>query len=68
MEFKFLKGRLEQFLAIIPESYKIADNIKKSPKGLTVILEFDKSGKKKIEDEIESNKAKDTASKEATDK
>ena len=47
MEFSFLKERLERFLAIIPESYKIADDIKKSPKGLTVVIEPDKSGKKK---------------------
>jgi len=39
MEFNFLKDRLERFLAIIPESYKIADEIKKSPKGLSVVLE-----------------------------
>ncbi|OGG73145.1 translation initiation factor IF-3 [Candidatus Kaiserbacteria bacterium RIFCSPLOWO2_01_FULL_53_17] len=39
MEFGFLKERLERFLAIIPESYKIADEIKKSPKGLSVALE-----------------------------
>ncbi len=39
MEFDFLKERLEKFLAIIPESFKIADEIKKSPKGLTVTLE-----------------------------
>ncbi len=39
MEFDFLKEKLEKFLAIIPESFKIADNIKKSPKGLTTIIE-----------------------------
>ncbi len=39
MEFEFLKERLERFLAIIKESYKIADEIKKSPKGLSVVLE-----------------------------
>ena len=39
MEFEFLKERLERFLAIVPESYKIADEIKKSPKGLSVVLE-----------------------------
>lgn len=43
MEFEFLKDRLERFLAIIPESYKIADEIKKSPKGLSVVLERDAS-------------------------
>ena len=45
MEFNFLKERLERFLAIIPESYKIADEIKKSPKGLSVVLERDTSKK-----------------------
>ncbi len=41
MEFEFLKERLERFLAIIAESYKIADEIKKSPKGLSVVIERD---------------------------
>ncbi len=45
MDFKFLKERLERFLAIIPESFKIADEIKKSPKGLTTVIELDKTGK-----------------------
>lgn len=53
MEFNFLKERLERFLAIIPESYKIADEIKKSPKGLSVVLERDtglkSGGSKKTE-------------------
>jgi translation initiation factor IF-3 len=43
MEFNFLKERLERFLAIIPESFKIADDIKKSPKGLSVAIERDTS-------------------------
>tara|TARA_B100000745_G_scaffold294310_1_gene237146 strand:- start:5509 stop:6054 length:546 start_codon:yes stop_codon:yes gene_type:complete len=46
MEFDFLKERLARFLAIVGESFKIADDIKKSPKGLTVVIEPDKSGKK----------------------
>jgi translation initiation factor IF-3 len=45
MEFNFLKERLERFLAIIPESYKVAENIQKSPKGLSVVLERDASKK-----------------------
>ena len=45
MEFDFLKERLDRFLAIIPESYKIADEIKKSPKGLSVVVERDTSKK-----------------------
>lgn len=45
MEEAFLKERLERFLAIVPEGYKIADPIKKSPKGLSVALERDPSKK-----------------------
>ncbi len=39
MEEGFLKERLERFLKIIPTEYKIADDIKKSPKGFTTTLE-----------------------------
>jgi translation initiation factor IF-3 len=45
MEFNFLKERLERFLAIIPEAYKVADEIRKSPKGLSIALERDTSKK-----------------------
>src|SRR3989339_1825284 len=45
MEFAFLKERLERFLAIIPESYRVAESIQKSPKGLSVVLERDASKK-----------------------
>lgn len=45
MEFGFLKERLERFLKIIPEEYKIGDPIAKSPKGLTTVIE--RAGKKK---------------------
>ena len=43
MEFNFLKERLERFLALIPENFKIAEAIQKSPKGLSVALERDPS-------------------------
>ena len=46
MEEAFLKERLERFLKIIPIEYKIADPIKKSPKGYTVTLE--REGKAKF--------------------
>lgn len=39
MEESFLKERLERFLKIIPVEYKIADEIKKSPKGYSTTLE-----------------------------
>ena len=46
MDFNFLKERLERFLIIITEPYKIAEEIKKSPKGLSTVIEHDKSGKR----------------------
>jgi translation initiation factor IF-3 len=39
MEEGFLKERLERFLKIIPTEYKIADDIKRSPKGFSTTLE-----------------------------
>lgn len=39
MEEGFLKERLERFLKIIPAEYKLADEIKRSPKGFTTTLE-----------------------------
>lgn len=39
MEPAFLKERLERFLKIIPIEYKVADEMKKSPKGFTTTLE-----------------------------
>lgn len=57
MEANFLKERLERFLKIIPTEYKIADEVKKSPKGFTVTVErvgkVKKSDKPKIIDEEE---------------
>ncbi len=35
----FLKERMDRLLVLITENYRIADGPKKSPKGLTVILE-----------------------------
>lgn len=46
MEQSFLKERLERFLKIIPAEYKVADEIKKSPKGFSTTIER-VSGKKK---------------------
>jgi translation initiation factor IF-3 len=45
MEFSFLKERLERFLDTIPEGFKIADDVKKSSKGLSVAIERDTSKK-----------------------
>jgi translation initiation factor IF-3 len=39
MKLDFLKERMERVLHLITEEYKIADNPKKSHKGLTVVIE-----------------------------
>lgn len=39
MEFKFLRERLERILKLIPVEYKVADPVRKGPKGLTIIIE-----------------------------
>jgi len=42
MQFDFLRERLERVLRLVSASYKIADGPKKSPKGLSVVLEKQK--------------------------
>jgi len=54
MEPDFLKERLERFLAIVPESFKIADDIKKSPKGFSVVIEPDKNTGKPHQNEVQT--------------
>ena len=39
MDIKFLEDRMARVLILITEQYKIADPAKKSPKGLSVIIE-----------------------------
>jgi len=39
MDIKFLKDRLERILKLISEPYKIAEETKKSPKGLSMVVE-----------------------------
>ena len=53
MEAAFLKDKLQRFVLLVPEEYKIAEEVKKGPKGFTIILERatgrkkDDGGKKK---------------------
>lgn len=54
MEAAFLKDRLERFVLLVPEEYKIAENVQRGPKGFTIILE--KAGKKKAEAPKEQEK------------
>ncbi len=63
MEESFLKERLERFLKIIPAEYKLAEDIKRSPKGYSTIIErVGKSvkGPKQLEDEKPVEAAKET--------
>ena len=39
MEFAFLKERLERFLKLIPHEFKLGEQISKSPKGLSTVIE-----------------------------
>jgi translation initiation factor IF-3 len=72
MEEGFLKERLERFLKIIPIEYKLADEIKKSPKGYSTTLErVGKSvkGPKAIREEVvEVAKAEETNTPQAGQK
>lgn len=43
---EFLKERLDRVLHFITEHYKIAEPYKRSPKGLAVVIEKDKTAKK----------------------
>ena len=45
MDQNFLKERLMRFVLLVPEEYKIAEDIKKGPKGFYLVLE--REGKKK---------------------
>jgi translation initiation factor IF-3 len=39
MDPKFLESRIERILKLITEDFKVADSVKKSPKGLSIIIE-----------------------------
>lgn len=42
MDEKFLKDRIERFLNLITEKYKVAEDIKKVPKGMMLTIEREK--------------------------
>ncbi len=41
MDFRFLKERVDRLLNLVTENFKISDTLKKSPKGLTMLIEKD---------------------------
>jgi len=67
MEAEFLKERLDRFMKIIPAEYKLADPMKKSPKGWTATIErigkVRKSDKPKILETVNVKKASKKTSK-----
>ncbi len=68
MEADFLKDRLDHFIKLIPAEYKIADPIKKSPKGFTATLErvgkhSAKDEPRVIEEKVEKRAVDETKSK-----
>ncbi|MCA9359998.1 translation initiation factor IF-3 [Candidatus Kaiserbacteria bacterium] len=65
MEAGFLKERLQRFLKIIPYEYKIADPMKKSPKGFTTTLERVPGAKIQKPKILEAEKKEVTKKKEA---
>jgi len=67
MEAEFLKERLDRFMKIIPAEYKLADPMKKSPKGWTATIErigkVKKSDKPKILEVVDEKKVSKKAGK-----
>ncbi len=39
LDEKFLRERLERILKLVPVAYKIADSVRRGPKGFTIIIE-----------------------------
>lgn len=66
MDEKFLKERLQRFLMIIPIEYKIADDIKKSPKGYSVTIEREGKAKFQKVKETEMEEIKPEVKKDET--
>ena len=54
MDKDFINGRLNRVLKFVTENYKIADEPKKGPQGINMIIEFAKG--EKIENENAKNK------------
>jgi translation initiation factor IF-3 len=69
MDESFLKERLDRFLKIIPTEYKLAEELKKSPKGFTTTIERVPGGGKTQKPKIiEETKKESTKKKEEADR
>lgn len=59
MDPEFLKERLKRFTLLVPEEYKVAEDIKKAPKGFTIVLErVSAKAKQKVQDEENTSENK----------
>ena len=56
MDPAFLKERLERFVLMVPEDYRVAEAVMRGPKGFTTILERAGKGAKKEEKTNNENK------------
>lgn len=59
MDQAFLKGKLDEFLKVIPHAFKIADPIRKVPKGFATVIERDTSKKNHEDKQVIHQKAQD---------
>lgn len=57
MDQAFLKGKLEEFLKVIPHAFKIADPVRKVPKGFATVIERDTSKKNHEDKQVIHKKA-----------
>ena len=55
MDKKFHHERLERILSLLTEDYKVVEDFKKSPKGIAILIERDKSKKSKQKADSESS-------------
>lgn len=62
LDKKFHHERLERFLKLITTDHKVADDIKKSPKGIAMVIERAQGGKKK---QIQKDEDKQVVHKES---
>jgi translation initiation factor IF-3 len=60
LEKDFLHNRVHKFMNLLTENYKIVEDFKKVPKGISVIVERDKSAKPKTTPDTNTSADKPT--------
>ncbi len=59
MDQALLKGKLEEFLKVIPHAFKIADPVRKVPKGFATVIEREVTKKKHEDKQVIHKETKD---------